>query len=173
MLEGGAEAFMNIASILVPTDFSDCSGAAFVFACDLAKKLGAKITLLHVWDVPFLWPSVGDTMVTVPAEEPMTVAQLVKKRANEEIQRFLAEKAPQGVDVTARLEMGDPTRVVCELAQSQRHDLVVMGTHGRTGLSRMLAGSVAENVVRHCAVPVLTVRTPDEAQPEAQAAAAA
>lgn len=154
---------MNIARILVPVDFSECSGAAFTYACELARKLGAKVTLLHVWDVPFLWPSVGDTMVTVPAEEPMTVAQLVKKRATEEIARFLNDNAPRGVDVTARLEMGDPTRVVCEYAQKSSHDLVVMGTHGRTGLSRVLAGSVAENVVRHCAVPVLTVRTPDTA----------
>jgi len=152
---------MNIARILVPVDFSECSGAAFTYACDLARKLDAKVTLLHVWDVPFLWPSVGDTMVTVPTEEPMTVAQLVKKRATEEIARFLNDNAPRGVDVTARLEMGDPVRVVCDYAQKSNHDLVVMGTHGRTGLSRVLAGSVAENIVRHCSVPVLTVRTPD------------
>lgn len=154
---------MNIARILVPVDFSECSGAAFTYACELARKLDAKVTLLHVWDVPFLWPSVGDTMVTVPAEEPMTVAQLVKKRASEEIARFLNDNAPRGVEVTARLEMGDPARVVCDYAQKSNHDLVVMGTHGRTGLSRVLAGSVAENIVRHCAVPVLTVRTPDNA----------
>ena len=154
---------MNIARILVPVDFSECSGAAFTYACELARKLDAKVTLLHVWDVPFLWSSVGDTMVTVPTEEPMTVAQLVKKRATEEIARFLNDNAPRGVDVTARLEMGDPARVVCDYAQKSSHDLVVMGTHGRTGLSRVLAGSVAENIVRHCAVPVLTVRTPDTA----------
>ncbi len=156
---------MNIARILVPVDFSECSGAAFNYACDLARKLGAKITLLHVWDVPFLWPSVGDTMVTVPTEEPMTVAQLVKKRATEEITRFLGENSPRGVEVTSRLEMGDPAHVVCDHAQKSGYDLVVMGTHGRTGLSRVLAGSVAENIVRHCVVPVLTVRTPDSTAP--------
>ena len=74
------------------------------------------------------------------------------------IARFLGDNAPHGVEVTSRLEMGDPARVVCDYAQKSGHDLVVMGTHGRTGLSRVLAGSVAENIVRHCAVPVLTVR---------------
>lgn len=152
---------MAIARILVPIDFSECSGAAFTTAVELAGKLGAKITLLHVWDIPFLWPSVGDTMVTVPAEEPMTVAQLVKKRAHEELQRFLADYAHAGVEVTSRLEMGDPMQTICSVAQDGTHDLVVMGTHGRTGFSRVLAGSVAENVVRHSPVPVLTVRTPD------------
>lgn len=156
---------MNISRILVPVDFSECSGAAFTYACELARALGAKVTLLHVWDVPFLWPSVGDTMVTVPSEEPMTVAQLVKKRANEEITRFLGDNAPHGVEVTTRLEMGDPARVVCDYASKSGYDLVVMGTHGRTGVARVLAGSVAENVVRHSTVPVLTVRTPDSNAP--------
>jgi nucleotide-binding universal stress UspA family protein len=152
---------MAFSRILVPIDFSECSGAAFTTAVELAKTLGAKITLLHVWDVPFLWPSVGDTMVTVPAEAPMTVAELVKKRASEELQRFAAEHPHPGVEVTARLEMGDPVRTICDVVQDDAHDLIVMGTHGRTGLTRVLAGSVAENVVRHSAVPVLTVRAPD------------
>jgi universal stress protein A len=154
---------MIIARILVSTDFSDCAAAAFSYACDLAKKLGARVTILHVWDVPFLWPSVGDTLVTVPAEEPMTVAQLVKKRAAEELARFIAEHSRSGVDITARLEMGDPARTLCDIAAKDGFDMIVMGTHGRTGISRMLAGSVAESVVRHAPVPVLTVRTPDDA----------
>lgn len=150
---------MTISRILVPIDFSECSGAAFTTAVDLARKLEAKITLLHVWDVPFLWPSVGDTMVTVPAEAPMTVAQLVKKRAAEELSRFIADYPHPGVEVTGRLEMGDPVQTICTFAQEAGHDLIVMGTHGRTGLSRVLAGSVAENVVRHSPIPVLTVRS--------------
>ncbi|MBK8259717.1 MAG: universal stress protein [Polyangiaceae bacterium] len=154
---------MAIARILVPIDFSECAAAAFDYAVGLAKALGAKITLVHVWDVPFLWPSVGDTMVTVPAEEPMTVAQLVKKRAAEELERFIAERPHAGVEVAARLAMGDPMRTICSVAQDGNHDLVVMGTHGRTGVSRVLAGSVAENVVRHCPVPVLTVRGTESA----------
>lgn len=155
---------MNFSRILVPIDFSECSGAAFHAAVELARRLGAKITLLHVWDVPFLWPSVGDTMVTVPAEEPMTVAQLVKKRATEELQRFTVDYPHAGVEVTPLLEMGEPTQTICAVAQQSGHDLIVMGTHGRTGFSRVLAGSVAENVVRHSPVPVLTVRTPEEPQ---------
>lgn len=154
---------MLIARILVPTDFSECSGAAFTYACELARKLEATVTVLHVWDVPFLWPSVGDTMVTVPTEEPMTVAQLVKKRAGEELAKFVSDHAPRGVEVASRLEMGDPARTACDVAEKGGFDMLVMGTHGRTGLSRVLAGSVAENVVRNCAIPVLTVRTPDSA----------
>lgn len=154
---------MAIARILVPVDFSECSRTALAFACDLAKRLEAKITLLHVWDVPFLWPSVGDTMVTVPEEQPMTVGQLVQKRVSEELSKFVHENVPPGMSVLARLEMGDPVQAICSSAASGMQDLVVMGTHGRTGISRMLAGSVAENVVRRCPVPVLTVRTPDDA----------
>ncbi|MEZ4297763.1 MAG: universal stress protein [Polyangiaceae bacterium] len=152
---------MTIDRILVPIDFSECSGVAFDYAVDLARKLGAKVTLLHVWDVPFLWPSAGDTMVTVPAEQPMTVAQLVKRRASEEIQRFVTDYPHDGVEVLARLEMGDPVRVICTVAEDGGHDLIVMGTHGRTGVSRVLAGSVTENVVRHSKTPVLTVRAPE------------
>lgn len=160
---------MTIARILVPVDFSDCSGAAFSYACELAKKLEAEVTVLHVWDVPFLWPSVGDTMVTLPPEQPMTVGELVKKRAEEELSKFVAENAPAGLAVSPRLEMGDPVHTICSIALSSAQDLVVMGTHGRTGVSRMLAGSVAENVVRRCLVPVLTVRTPDDGQTKAEA----
>jgi len=150
---------MTFSRILVPIDFSECSGAAFSTAVELARRLGAKITLLHVWDVPFLWPSVTDTLVTVPAEEPMTVGQLVKKRASEELQRFITDYPHADVEVTARLEMGEPVQRICSVAQDGNHDLVVMGTHGRTGFTRVLAGSVAENVVRHSPVPVLTVRS--------------
>jgi nucleotide-binding universal stress UspA family protein len=154
---------MTIARILVPIDFSECSAAAFDYAYELAKRLGAKITLMHVWDVPFLWPSAGDTLVTVPAEAPMTVSQLVKKRASEEMTAFLARSPHEGVQVSGRLEMGDPVKTICQVAMEGPHDLVVMGTHGRTGISRALAGSITENVVRRCPVPVLTVRTPDDA----------
>lgn len=154
---------MTIARILVPIDFSESSAAAFDYACDLARQLGARITLMHVWDVPFLWPSAGDTLVSVPAEEPMTVSQLVKRRASEEMATFLARSPHDGIEVTGRLEMGDPLKTICTVAVEGRHDLVVMGTHGRTGLSRALAGSVTENVVRRCPVPVLTVRTPEDA----------
>lgn len=154
---------MTISRILVPIDFSECSATAFDYAYDLARRLDAKITLMHVWDVPFLWPSAGDTLVTVPTEEPMTVSQLVKKRASEEMSAFLQRSAHNGVEVTGRLEMGDPVKTICAVALEGPHDLVVMGTHGRTGISRALAGSVTENVVRRCPVPVLTVRTPDDA----------
>jgi nucleotide-binding universal stress UspA family protein len=61
---------MTIARILVPIDFSESSAAAFDYACELARQLGAKITLMHVWDVPFLWPSAGDTLVTSPPRSP-------------------------------------------------------------------------------------------------------
>ena len=161
---------MNLHKILVPVDFSECSRAAFLFAVELARPLHAKLMVLHVWDVPFLWPSVGDVPVAVPDEPPMTVGELVKRRATEELERFLAANAPKGVEVHGRLEMGDPVTVVCEMARDH-HDLVVMGTHGRTGLSRVLAGSVAENIVRRCEKPVLTVRTPENGSAEPVAVA--
>ena len=94
----------------------------------------------------------------------MTVAQLVKRRATEELQKFLAANPHEGVAVTGRLEMGDPVQTICAAALEGPHDMVVMGTHGRTGLSRVLAGSVTENVVRRCLVPVLTVRAPEPAE---------
>jgi universal stress protein A len=155
--------FMTISRILVPVDFSDCSRAALLYACDLAKKLAAKITVLHVWDVPFLWPSVGETLVTAPEQEPMTVGELVQRRVKAEMTTFIADTVPRDQTVVVRLETGDPVQGICDAAARGLQDLVVIGTHGRTGISRLLAGSVAENVVRRCPVPVLTVRTTDDA----------
>jgi nucleotide-binding universal stress UspA family protein len=127
--------------ILCPVDFSDESRAALHVAVDFAKRCGAELTLLHA----------HGRHTHLASEQP-------GHRDSGTLDTWKAEAAALGA---ARVETasvpGDPRTVIVEFARSQGFDLVVMGTHGRTGRDRLLIGSVAENVVRSSRVPVLTV----------------
>jgi nucleotide-binding universal stress UspA family protein len=140
-----------IKSILHPTDFSEYSQAGFRLACALARDYGARLLLLHVARQAGIAPF----MATIPAEpehhhEEMT-ASLAKLRAE-----------AAGIAVEERLAFSDnPAAEIVRCAEQFQCDLIVMGTHGRTGLGRVLMGSVAEAVTRksNCC-PVLTVKMP-------------
>lgn len=140
---------LSFRTILHPTDFSECSNYAFQVACTLARDPGARLVLVHVTSnlvvaVPF---------VTIPPD-PVDI--------REQLQKQLAALQPSepGLQVERHLREGDPATEILRLAQETHADLVVMGTHGRTGLGRLLVGSVAEQVLRKAPCPVLTVRTP-------------
>lgn len=148
---------MAIRRILVPTDFSTCSAAAMEVAIDLAKTYGAEVELLHVWMVP---PSMGieaSLVVEGPGGERLSLAELVHVEAERALARAADELARRGLSrVHTRLVLGDPALKI--LAESERFDLIVMGTHGRGAIGHALFGSVAERVVRKSRCPVLTVR---------------
>jgi nucleotide-binding universal stress UspA family protein len=142
---------MRIASILVPTDFGESSRQARDLAVDLAKKFDAKLTLVHGFEVPvYAYSGLGTTTVDyfVPIEESA-------RTCLEDALRELRARCPDSV---ALFKRGAPWQQILLASEEIGADLVVMGTHGRQGLSRALIGSVAERVVRLSPVPVLTVR---------------
>lgn len=144
----------NVGHILVPHDFSETGEHALTFALDLAQPLGARVTVLHVYEVPaFAFPE-------MPVETSDLTGQI--ERASQSALDSVVTRAQRpGVDVRALLREGTVWSEIQLAAGETRADLVVMGTHGRSGLSRALLGSVTEKVVRTAPCPVLTVRGPD------------
>jgi nucleotide-binding universal stress UspA family protein/quercetin dioxygenase-like cupin family protein len=140
----------SIQTILHPTDFSDNSRHAFQTACALARDYRARLILLHV-----MYPS-SDPLSEVPTPDPL--------RPAESQQALGSFPWPQPSDpklrVEHRLAEGDSAQEILRLAGALPCDLIVMGTHGRTGLSRLLIGSVAEEVLRKAVCPVLAVKAP-------------
>jgi nucleotide-binding universal stress UspA family protein len=138
-------------TILYPTDFSTDARTAFEVACVLAGEGHGRLVVLHVERPPLA--TLGGTSGVPPLPNEYN-----GERLREELQRVQPVRA--GIAVEHRLEYGDPAAVILEVAQDIGADLIVMGTHGRTGLRRLLMGSVAERIVRKASSPVLTVRSP-------------
>jgi nucleotide-binding universal stress UspA family protein len=139
---------LNIQIILHPTDYSEHSDFAFRIACSLARDYRAKLVLLHV------------ALRSVTIEGEAVVASRSEEYLQEEREKLERVSAPTEVRVERFVREGDPAGEILRAAQFTNADLIVMGTHGRTGLGRLLMGSVAEQVVRKAPCPVLTVRTP-------------
>jgi nucleotide-binding universal stress UspA family protein len=137
--------------ILHPTDFSACSGYAAAVAADLARLHDAQVIVLHVVE------SLGPENVTCGEAVSQPQPESYRRRLEEELRRMVPLA---GVRAEYLLAEGDPAVEIQRVAQLRRCDLVVMGTHGRTGLERLLMGSVAEHLVRRAPCPVLVVRTP-------------
>lgn len=138
-----------IKTLLHPTDFSERSNFAFELACEVAHKNNAKIVVLHVaTPLPILF-----TEGILPIEQGSYLDRL-RERLNE-----VVPKKPK-LKVEHKLVEGDAATEILRVASDINCDLIVMGTHGRTGLGRLLMGSVAEQVVRQAACPVLTLKTP-------------
>jgi nucleotide-binding universal stress UspA family protein len=148
----------KIRRILVPTDFSAASDAALVFARDLAGQFGASLELLHVFEDPFLSGAfVGDGTVMMPAD----LRQALETAAREQLASRHTAHAGSLPGSSAELVLGSAAKGIVERAAETHADLIVMGTHGRSGLGHLLIGSVAERVVRTARVPVLTVPDPE------------
>jgi universal stress protein A len=148
---------MQLESILVPTDFSFHASRAFDWAIDLAQRFDAQIVLVHIHQLPWLGVGIG---VTLPLEYFGDLRAQAKERLGQWAERARA----LGIQVAIlELESGDPAHAICEIAEQQQVDLIVMGTHGWTGLERLLLGSVAERTVRRAPCSVLTLRDPAHA----------
>ncbi len=140
---------LKIKTILHPTDFSEASEAAFHLACSLARDHGSRLILLHVIAPPAVAYTEGGMLPPTEEVREQLWAQLDAVEAGDDdvvLERDLVE--------------GDPAAEILRLAKEIDSDLIVMGCHGRTGLSRLLMGSVAEEVVRKGSCPVLTVKVP-------------
>jgi nucleotide-binding universal stress UspA family protein len=137
--------------ILVPTDFSPSSTSAIAVAIDLAAQLDAELTLLHAWDLP-VYPYME---LMLNAAE---ITETVEKAAAECLEKRLKEVQVRLPRAKSLLKMGQPWQQIVDAIHESKADLLIMGTHGRRGLSHAIMGSVAEKLVRLSPVPVLTVR---------------
>jgi len=138
-----------IHTILHPTDFSGQADQALHMAAALARDYSARLVVLHVMPPP---PVMAGEMGMMVPEAPELPAEAWER---------LNVIKPEGVmDVERFLVRGEAAREINRMAREQKADLIVMGTHGRTGLGRLLMGSVAEVVVRRATCPVLTVKMP-------------
>lgn len=157
---------MNIQRILVAVDYSDCSRAALRFAVELANRFQAELDVVHVWDRPSYISDVVMTRAELLHGHSLT--QMIEVNAELDLQRFLTScELPLDQAVQGRLVSGDPASALLRELKQGQHDMVVVGTHGRSGLSRVLLGSVAEKLLRLATVPVVTV--PDAAAKEHRA----
>jgi universal stress protein A len=140
---------MNVKSILCPVDFSLSSDAALKYASSLAKESGAEMHIVYVYEETIAYTE-GLGSYLPPADFEPEKARLEELRPTTEVpcrHQFL---------------VGHPADALVDYARDNSIDLIVMGTHGRTGLSRLLMGSVAEAVVRRAPCPVLTIKQPME-----------
>jgi nucleotide-binding universal stress UspA family protein len=140
---------LSLQTILHPTDFLECSAYAFQLACALARDHGARLLVLHV-PVPPPLVTYGELEKALQAPGGYRATLL------DQLNRL--QPADPGIGVEHLLQEGDPATEILQVAQARLCDLIVMGTHGRTGLSRLLVGSVAETVLRHAPCPVLLVK---------------
>jgi nucleotide-binding universal stress UspA family protein len=152
LARGRDKTVSSIQTILHPTDFSEHSRYAFQTACSLAKDHDARLILFHV--VP---PLVAPALLE-PAPNPAVSAD--SQQCLERWHFVWPEPPDPTVAVEHRVAEGDAPAEILRFAQAQKCDLVVMGTHGRTGLDRFLTGSVAEDVLRKSVCPVMVVRVP-------------
>jgi len=147
---GGHPPSFSPKRILVTTDFSDASKKAFPYAAALARKFESSLTLLYV--VPVHLP-VDIAYIGIVLEEKRLIEE-----ARERLPRFRAAELDPHLHVETMVLNGSAAHEICKVAREQNSDLVVMSTHGRTGLKHFVLGSVTEDVVRHAPCPVLVVR---------------
>ena len=141
-----------IQRILAPIDFTAASNASLEYAIDLAAALKAAVLVVHVYQIPMY--SFPDGAIITSSELAAKLSDAAQKNLDAAV--HLHEQ--RGVSVSAMLVSGDPPEEIVRLAQVEKADLIVLGTHGRRGLSRALVGSVAEQVLRTSPVPVVTMR---------------
>ncbi|MFQ5949862.1 MAG: universal stress protein [Nitrospiria bacterium] len=142
---------MQIKKILVATDFSVYSERAIDYAAMIADQFSADIFLLHV--IESLTYSLTDTLTVVGHEKALSVT------ATALLDNLVKELVEKKVSVRSDLVTGTPYREIIKKSQEEDVDLIVVGTHGRSGVEHFLLGSVAEKVIRVATCPVLTVRT--------------
>jgi nucleotide-binding universal stress UspA family protein len=153
---------MSWKTILVPHDFSSSANHAAAIARDEAKVHGGKLLLLHVIDLPHqIQPDTA--IVPEPGGAPISVKDYAIARAEEHLNDLAARLGKDGVTAQTFIRVGNPVDEITTFVKDNHVELVVMGTHGRTGLQHLLLGSVAERVVRTSKAPVLTIRAPEHA----------
>jgi nucleotide-binding universal stress UspA family protein len=153
---------MNAKKILFPTDFSTCSDAGLEQATALAREAGAKLLIIHVEEPPAAYAG-GEMYYGLSEPDQTAILQML----------HAVLPTDPSVPYEHRLLRGYPAEEIVDEAEREHCDLIVMGTHGRTGFRRLLMGSVAEAVVREATCPVLTYKLPRQAPARKEPALAA
>jgi universal stress protein A len=146
---------LQIRSILVPTDFSECGNYALSCAASLARTFKASIICVHV--IEPIVPTVGYSGMS----EPLPIADIseqLEDSAERELPKLAECEECAGLDVEELIVHGEAASEIVQVAKDRDVDLIVISSHGRTGLGRILFGSTAEAVVRHAPCPVLVVK---------------
>ena len=152
-------ALPELRQILLPTDFSGCANYALPYAAAIARATGATIICVHV--VEPVVPAVGYTGLA----EPMPIADIseqLEDSAEREMPRLAECEECAGLKVEEVIVHGDAAAEIVRVSSEREVDLIVISSHGRTGLGRIIFGSTAEAVVRHARCPVLVVKPPEQ-----------
>jgi nucleotide-binding universal stress UspA family protein len=147
---------MEIKSILFPTDFSEGSSQALKYAVDMAKKYGAKLYIVHV-----IYDIAKASGWYVPHVSVDQMYKDIEISAKKELERFGVEELSGIKDIERTVITGVPHEEIVNFANKNKVDIVIIATHGRKGIDRLLFGSTAAQVVRFAPCPVLTVRLPN------------
>jgi nucleotide-binding universal stress UspA family protein len=145
----------NIKKILVPIDFSDYSKSSLRYAVNYAKHFNASLVIVYVIE-PVIYPpdfSMGQIAIPTPGLE-------MDKRAEDELNKLAEKEIPAGLSVKKIIKSGKPFVEIIETAAEEDVDLIIIATHGHSGVEHILFGSTAEKVVRKAPCPVLTLREP-------------
>lgn len=143
--------------LLVPLDLMEGSRAIVDYAIQIARPFNASIEVIHAWEPPqYVGP---DLLVAAPGWDPQSLEKTALDAARKELEALIGSfKVP----ITYRLEVGEPAAAILRVAEVGGFDLIVMGTHGRRGLPRLLLGSVAQKVITRATCPVLTLHVTEE-----------
>jgi glycine betaine transporter len=168
---------MDIRKILIPIDYSADSQQALRWGASLAGKYGARLLLLHVIPkaVEEVYPHGSPAWTATPASYyegmaptsprfgPQPVIIDLVEKARSELHDYAGNNFKESVPLEVKIAVGKPAEEILRIARDEAVDLIVMGTHGRSGLRHLLLGSVAEEVTRHAPCPVFSVRIGSEA----------
>lgn len=144
---------IQIQKILVPVDFSPQSMKALQYALSFAEQYNARLVLLNVVE-----PAVYPTELGYIPSEIETLHESVLAGARERLRKLVQEQMPPGIPAEQQIRVGSPYLEITAAAKEMNSDLIVIATHGYTGLKHVFLGSTAERVIRHAPCPVLTVR---------------
>jgi len=149
---------INVSKILYPTDFSDPSACALSYAAEMAKKFGAELVMLHV-----LLDESQMVSFYLPQLTVQNLSKDMEEGARAKMEEFISgTDALDGIEYTCEMVKGIADDEIIKFSKENRIDMIVIGTHGRTGLEHVIFGSTAEKVVRSASCPVLTVHCPDK-----------
>lgn len=142
--------------ILVPVDLTEGSQGLVNYAVQIARPFNASIDVINVWEPPqYVAP---DLLVAAPGWNAQSLEEMAVDTAKKEMEALVRKVENPPVPLRARVEVGEAASTVLRVAEEGKHDLIIMGTHGRRGLPRLLMGSVAQKVVARAHCPVLTLR---------------
>lgn len=146
----------QISRIVVPIDFSEYSKKAFRYAIDFAQTFGAEMILVYVVE-PVIYPAdFSFGQVALPSME-----REIQDRGLEQLQALIQKEVPAGISARSTIRTGKPFVEIIQVAKEEKADLIVIATHGHSGIEHVLFGSTAEKVVRKSPCPVLSIRSPE------------